>query len=301
MNHCGEPSHDDIVFKDIFRPMTFHPPLDENIPGSRGYACDTRCYRSVRAAFTLIELLAVISIIAILAALSFVGFGEVRQKADAATCANNMRLTAQGVLAYAADNNGYFPPVNDSSEAPYPKPNSWVNIVPMYYLGQQATSESAKKEVTRRIMRCPTNRKTIVGGTAGLGSEAAITNINQLRTFAMNFWLGPKTTADANGNAIKVVNKWRTVASINRPARTIMLSESGLAFSSSSVSCQPEMDTGTIKMVYDAKGNKIPGVHSGCNNIAWCDGHVSPWKDVSLLVDTPAYREGGSDDHWSGY
>lgn len=280
--------------------MTHHPlPAVNNIPGCCGYACDARRSPSARAAFTLIELLAVITIIAVFAALSLVGFGAIRQKADATICVNNMRVTAQGVLAYAADHNGYFPPVNDSPDAPYPKPNSWVNIVPMYYLGAEAPE---KMETTRRIMRCPTNRRIIVEGSDGVGSEAALTSIHQLRTFAMNVNLGPKTT-EVGGVVTSVAGKFRTLGSLNKPARTILLSESMLTVSPTVITCQPELNPGTIvNSLKDANGNLRPGIHGDCNNIAWCDGHVSQWKDVRLLVDTNGpYREGKSDDRWSGY
>lgn len=249
--------------------------------------------------FTLVELLAVIAIIAVLALLMFVGVGGIRSRMDQTTCANNMRQTAQGILLYAADNRGYFPPVNDSPDAPFPAPNSWVNIVPKLYLGQQTATEAAKMEVTRRVMRCPTNRAIIVEGTTGVSSEAEITSIHQLRTFAMNAFLGPKTTM-SGGVVTNVANRWRTLASVQRPSRTIMLSESMLSVTSSLVSCQAELNPGTIVNSLRAlDGSLREGVHGKSNNIAWCDGHVSPWENVRLLVDTNGpYREGKSDDRW---
>jgi len=39
-------------------------------------------------------------------------------------------------------------------------------------------------------------------------------------------------------------------------------------------------------------------VHSGGNNILWCDGHVSRWDDVNLLVKEP-YRTTNSEDKWT--
>jgi len=63
-----------------------------------------------RLAFTLIELLVVVTIIALLAAMLFPAMGMARERANRATCLNNLRQFGTSLLAYAAEHNGWFPP-----------------------------------------------------------------------------------------------------------------------------------------------------------------------------------------------
>lgn len=65
--------------------------------------------RRIALAFTLIELLTVIAIIGILAAIVIPTVGSVREKAQRAVDANNLREIAKATMIYAADNNDRLP------------------------------------------------------------------------------------------------------------------------------------------------------------------------------------------------
>lgn len=65
--------------------------------------------RPVLAAFTLIELLTVIAIIGILAAILIPTIGSVREKAQRAVDANNLREIVKAAMIYAGDNNERLP------------------------------------------------------------------------------------------------------------------------------------------------------------------------------------------------
>lgn len=65
--------------------------------------------RSTRAAFTLIELLTVIAIIGILAAIFIPTIGAVREKAQRAVDASNLREIHKAALLYAGDHNDRLP------------------------------------------------------------------------------------------------------------------------------------------------------------------------------------------------
>ena len=60
--------------------------------------------------FTLIELLVVISIIALLVSILMPALGKAREQARLAVCASNQRQLVTGVLIYATENEGKFPP-----------------------------------------------------------------------------------------------------------------------------------------------------------------------------------------------
>jgi prepilin-type N-terminal cleavage/methylation domain-containing protein len=64
---------------------------------------------AAHAAFTLIELLTVIAIIGILAAILIPTIGAVREKAQRAVDANNLREIVKAAMIYAADNNDRLP------------------------------------------------------------------------------------------------------------------------------------------------------------------------------------------------
>jgi general secretion pathway protein G len=94
---------------------------------------DVRCGKvrppRTRRGFTLVELLVVIAIIVVLAVLSLFGFSKMRGKARGATCASNLRQIGTAMLAYASDNGGQLPPLEDRTASEDKLKGIWTQIV----------------------------------------------------------------------------------------------------------------------------------------------------------------------------
>jgi prepilin-type N-terminal cleavage/methylation domain-containing protein/prepilin-type processing-associated H-X9-DG protein len=74
--------------------------------------------RTVRRAFTLIEMLIATSIVAILCSLTLTGLSAMRRQADLAGCASNLRQIGAGVILYAAENNSTLPGPTYGAQGP---------------------------------------------------------------------------------------------------------------------------------------------------------------------------------------
>jgi len=66
--------------------------------------------RANRRAFTLVELLVVIGVISILAVMLFPVMTQMQSRSKNAACQQNLRKIGQGILQYAWENDGHFPP-----------------------------------------------------------------------------------------------------------------------------------------------------------------------------------------------
>lgn len=121
-----------------------------------------------RKGFTLVELLVTISIIAVLAALLLPAISKARDKAETATCSQNLRQIGAGVLAFAGENQGLCPIAGSTvprgaTDAQTGKPG-WTEQLDSY-LGENT-----------KVYRCPGSARVIPNNATYsyfLGTRAA--------------------------------------------------------------------------------------------------------------------------------
>ncbi len=94
-------------------------------------------------AFSLLELLIGVAIVAVLTALGFVAVGASSEMKKQTVCVSNLRALAAGVLNYASEHNGAFPPPFGSGDAV-----TWDGVIMPYLNHHDLTQPNAR-------LKCP--------------------------------------------------------------------------------------------------------------------------------------------------
>lgn len=108
-------------------------------------------------AFSLVELLVVLGILAALTTLIFAGVRTALPAAQSAKCVGNLRQLVSGLIAYAGDHDGVFPPCYS-----YVKESPW-----MAELGEQGYLPLHRDDQNFSLWHCPSWAPRSPGSPSG--------------------------------------------------------------------------------------------------------------------------------------
>jgi len=211
--------------------------------------------------FTLVELLVVVCIILLLAVLLFPSLKDMRQRAQGAACASNLRQIGILTGIYAADHDDRFPPAWTGA-------GMWLEtlIAETQYAGSLAQARAAMS-VGNPMSRCPVRLRTDAEYSTAFDANNAMyaTSDRWWYNYGINYsWLSPIV----NGLPAPI----RRTA-VGKPSQCIYVadgdSENGLA---------PWLINSLWSGAYPSAR------HNGRSNVLWVDGHVTA-ESLSWLTD----------------
>jgi len=250
--------------------------------------------------FTLIELLVVIAIIAILAAILFPVFARAREQARKASCAQQVRQLALGVLSYMNDwdekftwcdgwHTSYVVPGFNNNQ-PFPG-HCWWQLIEPYVKNARVTqfcpSTGEANSGGRRDSDYGMNCQPAWDEEAWL-TVAQIGNINCDSNLLGRAW---GTTHRLNG-----IPMYYRYASITKPAEHVLLMDSNDYGFMEAANCAnfvrlPGICTctdqcGPTSSYFTDYGGASRYRHMGMTNVAFADGHVKGVRYQELVGNT---------------
>jgi len=258
-------------------------------------------------AFTLIELLVVIAIIAILAALLLPALAAAKEKAQRASCANNLKQLGLSIALYAGDNEDYMPPLkwrgDSGGNLQYPYEMFRYSPVNTPVNGTTSTYDSAGGPynlgslwgagilVDGNVFYCPSNKSGEgmdfctydyynVKGQWPWGCDPASSNPGYVRS-GYSYYPQSKRTKSLNtlANGKEIVPDWPDYSTSPQPFNTWICVP---PFKQATIDQTKSMVVDVIYDTLDKISHKSGGTPVGLNAV-FGDGHVA-WQGVKQVT-----------------
>jgi prepilin-type N-terminal cleavage/methylation domain-containing protein/prepilin-type processing-associated H-X9-DG protein len=195
-----------------------------------------------RPGFTLIELLVVIAIIAILIGLLLPAIQKVREAANRAKCANNLKQLALGCHNYhdtvkqfptagRQDYLGLRDPASPFATAPVQRWNWRYQILPFIEQDNvfNLTSDSQVRLTPLPLYNCPSRRPPTVVGAIILVDYAGNAGITWCPANEVNTWNGVIVPSEVNNMGLRPLAKVNIAAVTDGTTNTLVLGEKFVA------------------------------------------------------------------------
>ncbi|MDF3130114.1 type II secretion system protein [Kiritimatiellaeota bacterium B1221] len=226
-------------------------------------------------AFTLIEMLVVIAIIALLMTLLAPVAGRTMENSRRSTCAGNIRSLTQGLLSYANDHQGFFPPTAPNSNS-WPWDGDWAIRYSDFYKNYLTDKE---------VYFCPTALKNeiINEGTEcypvfpSKASNAWRVNISYAYFFGYDQWEKDGELNYKNGR-----NGYANMTQVFAPSQsTIIADVMKLGSSTPSLSAAPGRDWNHQGNTYKESGGHMGYADGHVRWVTMNDGFLDEWVNKS--------------------
>ncbi len=231
----------------------------------------SHAHRSTRG-FTLIELLVVIAIIAILASILFPVFARARENARRASCMNNLKQIALGIMQYTQDYDERYPAAYDGNIAAGTFRTQTVAGMP----GRMFDTIGGMNRISWMDMIFPYVKSVQLFQCPSQRDAREVSATNPPASYGYN---GAISGYDNNlfGKAFNQRNMGNALSEIQRPAEVLMLFDAQNRY-------YFIQNTSYYLSLNSAGTNKIVSPHFEGTSLAFADGHVK-WMKSSAIVN----------------